>query len=96
MGMQYNGSQWVWADGTVMEYENWNPEEPVENELCGLMVGPGEESHGKWRSQDCSLEETYGCELYPSECIAQTPLKGKWKFTEYLFYKVLSQAFFAL
>ncbi|KAG0695880.1 Macrophage mannose receptor 1 [Chionoecetes opilio] len=72
VGLQYDGANWTWADGTPMEYDNWNYGEPnnLEAELCAEMIDyPNGEPNGKWNNLHCGESRAFGCEVYPTHAI---------------------------
>ncbi|XP_045124558.1 macrophage mannose receptor 1-like [Portunus trituberculatus] len=88
MGLQYNGANWTWADGTPMDYSNWNSGEPnnMESETCGEMIDyPNSAYEGKWNNLECGTSRAFGCELYPTHMIA---CADGWEEFEDYCYKV--------
>ena len=51
---------WVWVDGSVLSYKNWDSGQPSNNnnnQHCGFRT-----SNGKWNDFTCSTPKSYICE----------------------------------
>ena len=64
--IQDKDSPWVWIDGTQVEYENWNVNEPSfgENaEYCAYIL-----TNGRWDDNTCEYQKhPFICEIKKGE-----------------------------
>ncbi|XP_069062033.1 lectin-like [Pleurodeles waltl] len=55
----HEAKNYVWTDGTEMDYQNWSRGEPnlLAKEFCIEMFG-----NGKWNDLPCKVKQAYICE----------------------------------
>ncbi|KAH7723346.1 versican core protein-like protein [Aphelenchoides avenae] len=71
LGLQYNGSAWLWADGSHANYTYWAtgyPKDAKVNQVAGmqLAVYAGSPSFAQWINYDPSTRATVICERRPN------------------------------
>ncbi|CAJ0948838.1 unnamed protein product, partial [Mesorhabditis belari] len=60
--VKHLNGDWTYADGTVLKYQNWAPNEPNNKPLfdCTHM----EPTTGKWESTECFIPRPYFCSVH--------------------------------
>uniref|UniRef100_A0A914VHG4 Uncharacterized protein n=1 Tax=Plectus sambesii TaxID=2011161 RepID=A0A914VHG4_9BILA len=66
---QLNG-QFVWSDGTPLEYSIWQTGEPNLQYQC---VSSSWEKSRNWKTTDCSLENCFICEVHMDDWCSTSP-----------------------
>ncbi|NWI51084.1 MRC1 protein, partial [Calyptomena viridis] len=59
--------EWVWMDGSAMEYVNWEKGEPTRG-FGGYCVDM-DASSGTWRNYECSLDQNFICKIPKSKSL---------------------------
>uniref|UniRef100_A0A914DLJ8 C-type lectin domain-containing protein n=1 Tax=Acrobeloides nanus TaxID=290746 RepID=A0A914DLJ8_9BILA len=63
IGLEYNGNNWYWSDGTQVDYTNWGSNQPNDESsypctiLRGLTVTCNG-NQGLWQNQDCTTTDS--------------------------------------
>jgi hypothetical protein len=62
---------WVWLDGSSMDFEDWDTGEP--STLPGYNCAFGQTAGGKWKADDCLKEKPYVCSVKVSSTTTVAP-----------------------
>uniref|UniRef100_A0A8R1I0U1 C-type lectin domain-containing protein n=1 Tax=Caenorhabditis japonica TaxID=281687 RepID=A0A8R1I0U1_CAEJA len=67
IGLQLSATgSWKWADGSLLNYTNWSPNQPVPGQACAQMITDhflNTYNLGKWESYECSsTSASYICQ----------------------------------
>lgn len=57
-----------WYDNSKVDFQNWDPEEPVTDlDLCVIMYGDEDPHQGRWYVDKCELADAYPtiCKMLP-------------------------------
>ncbi|KAK8734902.1 hypothetical protein OTU49_005721, partial [Cherax quadricarinatus] len=88
LGLSYNqiSDQWIWSDGQVNNYTNWNEGEPnSDTENCVECIDyPTDPAHGKWNNLDCTASRAFACELFPTHTVGCE--EGWFNFDNYCYW----------
>ena len=58
--------QFAWADGSTVDFENWQPGQPDDkdgNEDCVQVPHPNDPTAGRWDDDTCSVDKYFLCKM---------------------------------
>merc|ERR1719295_1396533 len=60
IGQPFSVENFMWSDGSDVDYTNWRDGHPRIDEECIMMYCGGGGSQGTWASHECSWHQPYG------------------------------------